>query len=445
MAHDDSRGVPCQAPEIALALAERARTRDPRRHHPRHPPPGPVPRLRRARERHAASGTWTATSTSTTGWVTARSSWATAIRRSCRRCRRRWRAALTWAPATSSRCAGRSWSTSWCPCAELTRFTMSGTEATHLAMRVARAFTGRPQDREARRPLPWLARRRGGRREPAVRGADVGGRARRHDRAGARSARPTTSRRWRWPSSAATWRRSSWSPPAAARAPRRPSPAISQELRALTTRHGVVLIFDEVITGFRYSPGGAQAVLRRHARSHHAGQDRGRRPAGRRAVRPARHHVDARLPRRCRLGPQPARGPRRDLQRQSAVGRGRPSPRWSCAPTPRCRRAPTRRARSCGARSPRPCKTRGRAGHVLRRGVDLSRVVRGQARAGRLRPPAQGRALPAAALRAAQQRRGLLAATTAGSRAAHRGGHRADGARLRGAFRAMAAEGAFTL
>ena len=29
------------------------------------------------------------------------------------------------------------------PCAELTRFTMSGTEATHLAMRVARAYTGR--------------------------------------------------------------------------------------------------------------------------------------------------------------------------------------------------------------------------------------------------------------------------------------------------------------
>src|SRR5207244_10252569 len=29
------------------------------------------------------------------------------------------------------------------PCAEQVRFTMSGTEATHLAMRVARAYTGR--------------------------------------------------------------------------------------------------------------------------------------------------------------------------------------------------------------------------------------------------------------------------------------------------------------
>ena len=30
-------------------------------------------------------------------------------------------------------------------------------------------------------------------------------------------------------------------------------------LRELTTRHGQLLIFDEVITGFRVSPGGAQA------------------------------------------------------------------------------------------------------------------------------------------------------------------------------------------
>jgi glutamate-1-semialdehyde 2,1-aminomutase len=35
-------------------------------------------------------------------------------------------------------------------------------------------------------------------------------------------------------------------------------PGYLQELRALTERHQVVLIFDEVITGFRYSPGGAQ-------------------------------------------------------------------------------------------------------------------------------------------------------------------------------------------
>jgi glutamate-1-semialdehyde 2,1-aminomutase len=35
-------------------------------------------------------------------------------------------------------------------------------------------------------------------------------------------------------------------------------PGYLQELRRITTAHDVVLIFDEVITGFRYAPGGAQ-------------------------------------------------------------------------------------------------------------------------------------------------------------------------------------------
>src|SRR5262249_6033053 len=38
-------------------------------------------------------------------------------------------------------------------------------------------------------------------------------------------------------------------------------PGYLQELRAVTRRHGTVLIFDEVITGFRYAPGGAQEYL----------------------------------------------------------------------------------------------------------------------------------------------------------------------------------------
>jgi glutamate-1-semialdehyde 2,1-aminomutase len=39
-----------------------------------------------------------------------------------------------------------------------------------------------------------------------------------------------------------------------------PAPDYLQGLRALTTKHGVVLIFDEVITGFRVSLGGAQLL-----------------------------------------------------------------------------------------------------------------------------------------------------------------------------------------
>ena len=35
-------------------------------------------------------------------------------------------------------------------------------------------------------------------------------------------------------------------------------PAYLADLRDLTRRNGVVLIFDEVITGFRYAPGGVQ-------------------------------------------------------------------------------------------------------------------------------------------------------------------------------------------
>jgi len=39
-----------------------------------------------------------------------------------------------------------------------------------------------------------------------------------------------------------------------------PAPGFLAGLRALATRHGALLIFDEVITGFRVAPGGAQAL-----------------------------------------------------------------------------------------------------------------------------------------------------------------------------------------
>ena len=40
-----------------------------------------------------------------------------------------------------------------------------------------------------------------------------------------------------------------------------PDPSFLEGLRNITERHGAILIFDEVITGFRLAPGGAQEVL----------------------------------------------------------------------------------------------------------------------------------------------------------------------------------------
>jgi glutamate-1-semialdehyde 2,1-aminomutase len=146
------------------------------------------------------------------------------------------------------------------PCAELTRFTMSGTEATHLAMRVARAYTGRMKI------LKFAGHFHGW-----------------HDGAAAGVNPP-----YEVPMSAgipgATLDQILICPPndikavevalergdiaavimepAGGQSGTTPTiPGYLQELRALTTQHGVVLIFDEVITGFRYAPGGAQAYF----------------------------------------------------------------------------------------------------------------------------------------------------------------------------------------
>jgi glutamate-1-semialdehyde 2,1-aminomutase len=143
------------------------------------------------------------------------------------------------------------------PCAQLTRFTMSGTEATHLAMRVARAHTGRPR-------VVKLAGHFHGWHDGAVAAVNPP---------------------YEVPLSAgvpgATMDQVVICPPndikaveialgrgdvaavilepAGGQAGTTPTiPGYLQELRAVTAKHGVVLIFDEVITGFRYAPGGAQ-------------------------------------------------------------------------------------------------------------------------------------------------------------------------------------------
>jgi len=143
------------------------------------------------------------------------------------------------------------------PCAELTRFTMSGTEATHLALRIARAFTGRP------RILKFTGHFHGwhdgvaiGVNPPyevplssGVPGATL-------DQVitcPPNDIKAVDTVLERGDVAAVILE------PAGGQSGTTPTiPGYLQELRALTQRHGVLLIFDEVITGFRYSPGGAQ-------------------------------------------------------------------------------------------------------------------------------------------------------------------------------------------
>ena len=56
-----------------------------------------------------------------------------------------------------------------------------------------------------------------------------------------------------------------------------------QELRAVCSECGVLLLVDEIITGFRLAAGGRAGILRRHRRSRHLQQ-------GRRGRAAARHH-----------------------------------------------------------------------------------------------------------------------------------------------------------
>ena len=107
-----------------------------------------------------------------------------------------------------------------------------------------------------------------------------------------------------------------------------PAPGFLEGLRELCTEHGALLLFDEVITGFRIAYGGAQSVLRRDARPHRARQGDGRRVPVR-GVRRARDAHGAAGARRTRL-------PGGHAQREPAW-RWRPgSPRstWPAPPIP---------------------------------------------------------------------------------------------------------------
>jgi len=142
------------------------------------------------------------------------------------------------------------------PGAELVRFTNSGTEATLLALRIARAATGRPRVIKFQghfhgwhdavmlgQSPPWdnvppglspAAERDTTVLPPDIRAVDTA--LARDSEIGAVIVEP----------SGASWGTIPL------------SPGFLRDLRTLTANRRVCLIFDEVITGFRWAPGGAQ-------------------------------------------------------------------------------------------------------------------------------------------------------------------------------------------
>jgi glutamate-1-semialdehyde 2,1-aminomutase len=147
------------------------------------------------------------------------------------------------------------------PSAEWVRFTMSGTEATMLAMRDARAFTGREMIiRFAGHFHGWHDYAMAGYQPPFDTPTSTGV-----------PKETAHSMLVAYPNNIESVRQLLDAHPDQVAAvilePGGGSNGIIptnvqflRELRALTTERGVVLIFDEVITGFRYSTGGAQHV-----------------------------------------------------------------------------------------------------------------------------------------------------------------------------------------
>lgn len=145
------------------------------------------------------------------------------------------------------------------PCAERLRFTASGTEATHMALRLARAFTGRQrvikfaghfhgwhEGLEVGVQAPYEAVPEPGQMVDAVNAVAL---CPPNDREAVQAAlasgdiaavilEPTGGHFGSVPM----------------------TPGFLEFLRQETTRAGVILIFDEVVTGFRVAPGGAQEL-----------------------------------------------------------------------------------------------------------------------------------------------------------------------------------------
>ncbi len=174
---------------------------------------------------------------------------------------------------------------------EMVRMTSSGTEAAMSAIRLARAATGREKlvkfagayhghvdgllaeagSGLATQAIPAEPRRHRRRRPPSTVDRPLerprGGRAARSPSTTPRRSSPSRSPR--------TWASS------------RREPASSSCCASSPTETGALLVFDEVISGFRVARGGAQELLGVERRPDGDGQGDRRRPAGGRLRRPA--------------------------------------------------------------------------------------------------------------------------------------------------------------
>jgi len=152
------------------------------------------------------------------------------------------------------------WVSELIPSAELVRFTMSGTEATHLAIRLARAHTGRTRVVKLHGHFHgWHDGVVAGVNPPFEVPLSAGVPGAMLDQVllcPPNDIKAVAGLLERGDVAAVILE------PAGGQAGTTPTiPGYLQELRVLTARENVVLIFDEVITGFRYAPGGAQAYF----------------------------------------------------------------------------------------------------------------------------------------------------------------------------------------